>query len=136
MPKPIPVPDEVSKPFWDAVNEKRLVLQNCTSCNRMQYPPERTCGKCGSADHLEWRGVEGQGHILEYLVTYDSRIRRKQVDQPYNLVLITLDEDPNINFLSNLPGTPVDEVPVGAPVEVVYEEVAPGQLIQEWRVVG
>jgi hypothetical protein len=38
--------------------------------------------------------------------------------------------------LSNLPGTPVDEVPVGAPVEVVYEEVAPGQLIQEWRVVG
>ena len=136
MPKPIPVADEVSKPFWDAVNERRLVLQNCTVCNRLQYPPERTCRECGSADHLEWREVQGRGHILEYLVTYDSRIRKKQVDQPYNLVLITLDEDPNINFLSNLPGTPVDEVPVGAPVEVLYEEVAPGQLIHEWQVVG
>ena len=30
MPKVIPVPDELGKPFWDAVNEKRLVLQNCT----------------------------------------------------------------------------------------------------------
>jgi hypothetical protein len=25
-------------------------------------------------------------------------------------------------------------VPVGAPVEVTFEEVAPGQLIHEWRV--
>ena len=136
MPKPIPVADEISKPFWDAVNERRLVLQNCTVCNRLQYPPERACRECGSADHLEWREVQGRGHIFEYLVTYDSRIRQKQVDQPYNLVLITLDEDPNINFLSNLPGTPVDEVPVGAPVEVVFEDVAPGQLIHEWQVVG
>jgi hypothetical protein len=24
MPKVIPVPDAVSKPFWDAVNERRL----------------------------------------------------------------------------------------------------------------
>ena len=29
-----------------------------------------------------------------------------------------------------------DEVPVGAAVEVMFEEVAPGQLIHEWRVVG
>ena len=27
-------------------------------------------------------------------------------DQPYNLALITLDEDPTVNFYSNLPGTP------------------------------
>jgi hypothetical protein len=27
-------------------------------------------------------------------------------------------------------------VPVGAAVEVTFEEVAPGQLIHEWRVVA
>jgi hypothetical protein len=57
-------------------------------------------------------------------------------DQPYNLALITLDDDPAINFYSNLPGTPAYEVPVGAAVEVTFEEVAPGQLIHEWRVVN
>jgi hypothetical protein len=30
----------------------------------------------------------------------------------------------------------VDRVPVGAAVEVVFEEVAPDQLIHEWRVVS
>ena len=50
-------------------------------------------------------------------------------------VLITLDEDPRVNFYSNLPGTPPYEVPVRAAVEVTFEEVAPGQLIHEWRVV-
>ena len=56
-------------------------------------------------------------------------------DQPYNLALITLDEDPRINFYSNLPGIPPYEVPVGAAVEVMFEEVAPDQLIHEWQVV-
>ena len=29
-----------------------------------------------------------------------------------------------------------DDVPVGARVEVVFEEVGPGQLIHEWRLVS
>ena len=136
MPKPIPVPDELTKPFWDACNQRRLVVQNCTACNRKQYPPQLACAACGSAKHLEWRQVKGRGHILEYLVIHDSRLRPVQADQPINMALITLDEEPGINFLSNLPGTPVDKVPVGAAVEVVFEQVAPGQLIHEWRVIG
>jgi hypothetical protein len=37
---------------------------------------------------------------------------------------------------SNLPGTPPYQTPVGAAVEVTFGEVAPGQLIHEWRVVA
>ena len=39
MPKLIPVPDTLSQPFWDAVNQRRLVLQHCAQCDRLQYPP-------------------------------------------------------------------------------------------------
>jgi uncharacterized OB-fold protein len=53
MPKLIPVPDALSKPFWDAVNQRRLVLQFCTACARLQYPPQSTCQVCGSAASLE-----------------------------------------------------------------------------------
>ncbi len=136
MPKLIPVPDEVNKPFWDAVNENRLVLQNCTGCDLLQYPPRQACGKCGSAEQLEWKEVNGKGHISSYIVIEDGRLDRRMPDQPYNLAVRTLDEDPGINFYSNLPGTPVDQVPVGAAVEVVFEEVAADQLIHEWRVAG
>ena len=135
MPKVIPVPDALSQPFWDAVNEKRLVLQHCTACSKLQYPPQQTCQVCGSADNWSGRGKR-KGHIATYIVIEDGRLNRRMPDQPYNLALITLDEDPTVNFYSNLPGTPPYEVPVGAAVEVTFEEVAPGQLIHEWRVVN
>ncbi len=135
MPKVIPVPDAFSKPFWDAVNEKRLVLQHCGACDRLQYPPRVTCATCGSAEKLAWKEVNGRGHIAASIVIEDGRLERRMADQPYNLAVITLDEDPGMNFYSNLPGIPVHEVPVGAAVEVIFEEVAPGQLIHEWQVV-
>ena len=136
MPKIIPVPDELSKPFWDAVNESRLLLQNCSDCERLQYPPRQTCLACGSADKLEWKDVEGRGHISTFIVIEDGRLSRRMPDQPYNLALITLDQDPSVNFYSNLPGIPPYEVPVGAAVQVIFEEVGPDQLIHEWQVLG
>ena len=135
MPKLIPVADELSKPFWDAVNQKRLMLQHCKACGKLQYPPQPTCQKCGSSATLEWKEVAGKGHIATYIVIEDGRLNRRMPDQPYNLALVTLDQEPSVNFYSNLPGTPPYQVPVGAAVEVTFEEVAPGQLIHEWRVV-
>ena len=134
MPKPIPIPDELSNPFWDAVNERRLTVQNCTDCNTLQYPPRPACRDCGSSK-LEWKETSGRGHILSYMVVADGRLARTRPDQPFNLAVITLDDDPRINFYSNLPGVPVWKAPVGAPVEVTFEEVAPGQLIHEWKLV-
>ena len=52
------------------------------------------------------------------------------------LAMVTLDADIRVNFYSNLPGTPPYKAPVGTAVEVTFEEVAPGQLIHEWRVVA
>jgi uncharacterized OB-fold protein len=130
--RPAPVANELSKPFWDACNERRLVLQNCTACNRLHYPPTQKCGKCGSA--LVWKEVKGRGHIDVFFVIRDSRIRGFRSAQPINFAVVTLDEDPGINFLSNLPGTPAGEVPDGAPVEVTFEKTSNGQLIPEWRV--
>ena len=135
MPKPIPVPDEISKPFWDACNERRLIVQNCTACNRMQYPPQGACAECGSAEHLGWREVSGRGRINGYCVMYDARVVPLQADQPYNIAVIELDEDPAIKFLSSLPGAPVDNLTAGAAVQVDFQDVGDGQLVHEWRLV-
>ena len=134
MPKVIPVSDEASKPFWDAVNEKRLMVQNCTSCKNLQYPPRPACRDCGS-ENLEWTETSGRGQILANMVVADGRLAQTRPDQPFNLAVVTLDEEPRINFFSNLPGLPPYQVPIGAAVEVIFEEVEPGQLIHEWRLV-
>ena len=133
--RPAPVPNDLTKPFWDACNERRLVLQNCTACSRLHYPPTQKCGKCGS-DKLVWKEVQGKGHIDVYFVIRDSRIRGFQSAMPVNFAVITLDEDPGINFLSNLPGRAAGDVPQGAPVEVIFEQTSNGQLLPEWKVVA
>ena len=130
------VPDDLTKPFWDAANAGRLDIQNCSSCNRLYNPPVATCTQCQSADNLEWKQMSGKGKIYNDGVVDDCPVRLLQQDQPFNLAVITLDEDPGIQMYSHLPGTPVDEVPVGAAVEVIFEETANGQKVPEWRVVG
>ena len=127
--------DELTAPFWSAANESKLVIQNCSECDRLQHPPAQHCGQCKSGEKLEWKEMSGTGHIYNYGVVHDCPIRLLQDDQPFNVAVIMLDDDPGIQMYSHLPGTPVDDVPVGAAVEVVFEESANGQKIPEWKVV-
>jgi uncharacterized OB-fold protein len=85
---------------------------------------------------MEWLEVSGRGTINGYVVVHDSRLRVWVPQQPYNVAVIQLEEDPAINFFSNLSGTPVDQVPVGASVQVEFLEMETGQKIPEWRIVG
>ena len=55
------VPDELTKPHFDAANEGRLEMQNCSACNRLQNPPMPTCSQCKSANNLEWKVMSGKG---------------------------------------------------------------------------
>ena len=137
MPKQSPVPDDIDRPFWEACNNEKLVLQNCSACNRLQHPPAAVCSNCGSGDNLEWKDATGRGTIYSYAVVYDSPIASLQADQPYNCAIIAMEEDPGIKMLSHLPGTPVDEVPMEAKVQVVFETTpATGQKVPEWQIVS
>ena len=124
----------MSKPFWDAVQEKRLIVQNCTACNTMQYPPRPRCQECNS-EALDWKETSGKGHILTFGILEDSHLPVRAADRPLNLAVVTLDDDPRINFYSNLPGTPVRQAVVGGAVEVTFEECPDGSLIHEWRMI-
>ena len=48
--RPIPVPNEWTKPFWDAAKRGVLELQRCQSCGHFQHPPYPTCTRCVSTD--------------------------------------------------------------------------------------
>jgi len=135
LPKQSPVPSTLDQPFYDACNEGRLVIQHCAACNRFQFPPRAMCPRCGGAS-LEWRQVSGRGRIQSRVVVYDSPTSTLIPDQPFNVATVSLDDEPDIVMLSHLPGVPVDRVPIGAAVEVVFESTpATGQKVPEWRLI-
>lgn len=130
------IPDDLTRPFWEAADKGRLVIQSCTDCDDyLQHPPQPDCSACGHGDALDWKEMSGRGKIYNYCVVYDTPVASLHEDQPFNLAVITLDDDPSIQMYSHLPGTPVDEVPIGAAVEVIFEPTANGQVVPEWRVV-
>lgn len=135
MPKPVPAKEANDTEFWDFVDQKKLMLQYCTTCSRWQYPPAANCAQCGSKDNIQWKETSGRGRIQGYCVQYDTRVVVLKADQPLNTAVIELEEEPLIKFFSHLPGTPPDEVPVGAPVRLIFQEVAPGRYVHEWEVV-
>jgi uncharacterized OB-fold protein len=134
MPKLVPAPDEVSKPFWDAVNEKRLVAQFCLDCNRYQHPPQAVCARCDGRN-LEFRSLSGKGKIYSWQVMHDTRVRQMQEHQPFLIAVVECDESPDVWLLTNLPGSEPNQFEVGDPVEVEFEEVGPGKFIPQFRVV-
>ena len=129
------IPDDLTRPFWEAADEGRLVIQNCTDCDRLQNPPLPACSQCGLGDSLGWKQMSGRGKIYNYCVVYDTPVASLHEDQPFNLAVIALDDDPGIQMYSHLPGTPLDDVPIGAAVEVIFEPTANGQVVPEWQVV-
>ena len=127
------VPDDFNKPFFDAANEGRLVVQSCN--DRLYFPPRPASEICGEGETVVWKEMSGRGTIYNYCVVYDCPVASLKEDLPFNLAVIMLDEDPGILMYSHLPGTAPDEVPVGGAVRVIFEETANGQKVPEWVLV-
>ena len=134
MPKPIPIPTELTQPFWDACDRRQLVVQRCQGCRLYHHPPVDICLACLSTD-LSFEPVSGRGTINAYTITYDARQPAFAEIQPYPVAVVELEEQSGLFMLSNIPGAAVDEVKSGLAVEVEFEEVVPGRFIPQFHLV-
>ena len=135
MHKPIPVGDELSQPFWDAANRRRLAIQRCQGCQRYYHPPVASCYDCHSPN-LAYEAVSGRGTIYSFTITHDARQPAFQAIQPYPVVVVELEEQRELFLLSNMPGTQLDDIRSGAPVLVDFEQIADGHLIPQFKLVA
>ena len=118
--RPIPVPDQYTKPFWDAAKREVLELQRCQSCGHFQHPPYPTCLNCMSID-LKFEPVGGRGAIYAYTYMYHTGDKRFASAVPYASIVVELDDAPGALMAANLLGVPHTEAKVGRRVEVVFE---------------
>jgi uncharacterized OB-fold protein len=118
-----PVTD-VTREFWDATRERRLLVQWCTDCDAPVWYPREICPGClGSA--LTWRESEGTGEVyactVEHRVTMPTPFGR----DPYVVALVELAEGPRL--MGNVVGCDPYAVTVGMPVRVTWEELSDGR---------
>ena len=116
--KPLPRIDTLTKPFWDAARENRLVVQCCTACGDTHFPPGPVCPKCLGLDQT-WKPVSGRGTLESWIDFHRAYWSGFNDSLPYRVCLVRLEEGPLL--VSNLVGNS-DQARLGAAVRVVFEK--------------
>jgi uncharacterized OB-fold protein len=130
--RPVPVPNEWTRPFWEAARRGSLELQRCQTCRSFQHPPYATCVKCVSVD-LKFEPVRRVGSIYAYTIMYHTGDKRFASAVPYASIIVELDDPPGALMAGNLLGAPYTEAKVGRPVEVVFERLNDGITLPQFK---
>lgn len=92
-----PVAPRVSaftRPFWDALDQGRLLGTRCPDCARIAFPPRPHCRACWCR-RVEWIELPTQGRLYSF-----TRVHvvpgAFQADAPYAIGIIDLDAGPRL----------------------------------------
>ena len=133
--KPVPAPDELTQPFWDASREGRLDIQRCGSCGYYNHPPKPLCDNCGSED-LGFEPVSGKGKIYSYTLMRQRNVQGFEDNLPYLNIIVELDEQPMLFMITNFVGGGPEDVKIGQAVEVMFEKVSEDIFLPQFKLVG
>jgi uncharacterized OB-fold protein len=131
--RPLPTPTPESSPYWEAARRHELVVQRCTSCGLAQfYPPRTFCRRCMS--EVAWITCSGRATVVASSTVVRAPSPAFQVDAPYNVSLVQLEEGPRL--ITNVVNPPAEgEVPPGAAVEVIFDDVTDDVTLPRFRLV-
>lgn len=128
-----PVPDQDSAPYWAALAEGRLELLHCRDCGHWTWPARPICSCC-QGENLTWEQVSGAGEVHSWIVTHQPYGPAFVDRVPFTVVLVRLDEQPDIL----IPGLFVSEAKLhqGVRVDVVPERVTDTVGVVTWQANG
>jgi len=113
--------------FWDAVREHRLLIQRCTGCGALRHPPRPMCPQCHA---LAWDTVEASGRGTVFSFVMPQHPQFPFMEYPYIVALIELEE--GTRLVTNIVGTAPEEVDIGMPVQLIFEEFDGGVVLPQF----
>ena len=93
VPGPTTIP--LTRAFWDAAAQGRLLLQRCSSCSAHVFYPRSRCPFCW-ANALEWVEVSGKGRLKSLSVIHKPGHPGWLPAVPYVVGLVELAEGPTM----------------------------------------
>ncbi len=120
--KPFRVLPKVTKQnehFWQGGADGRLHLLRCRSCGRYVHPPAPRCPDCLGKD-VAPEAVSGLATVATFTLNHQTWVPAP--DHPYCIAIVEIDEDPSVRFTTNIVNCPPEDVTIGMPVRVVFEQ--------------
>ena len=105
--------------FWEGTLVEELRFQVCNACGNRQLPGGPCCSSCLSQD-LAWQRASGRGTVFTFTVVHHAFHPMFADKVPYVVADVQLDEGPILP--TNLTDIPPQDVRIGMPVEVWFDE--------------
>jgi len=104
--------------WWNAVDQGKLLIQRCKSCQTLRHPPRPMCGECQST---EWDSIESSmdGEVFSFTTLHYPKV--PGYTYPLCCAVITLGEGTRI--VSNIVGIDHRDVSIGMKVKGKIEQV-------------
>jgi uncharacterized OB-fold protein len=130
--KPLPQITELTRPFWSAAKDGKLVVQKCRDCGTLDFFPKPWCIECGHRA-LEWIEVKPEGNIYSYTVAHTVMMNYPgwKEDLPVVLCIIELDDGPRM--YAQLTNFNPEEVHIGMRVQAHFEDISEEAGIPKFR---
>jgi uncharacterized OB-fold protein len=130
--RPLPLPDADTQEYWNGTQAHELRAQQCSSCNRLRWPPQGFCPHCYSWE-FSWTSLSRTGTIQSYVVIHQA-IPAFADAVPYTVARIIIDNTNEAVILtSSLIDVAGEEVKFGMPVEAVFDDVTPEVTLPRFR---
>ena len=117
----LPLVNEENRHFWEGGAREELCFLRCEACSYYVHPPAPVCPECLGRE-LSPRPVSGRGTVHTYTVNHHPWI--PGFDPPYVVAIVELEEQPGLRLTTNITGCEIDDVCIGLPVRVRFEQVA------------
>ena len=127
--RPVPLPDNVSRPYWEAAGRGELLYQECPQCGQRQLYPRALCTSCAGTP--EWRTASGRGSVYTFTVIRQNWAEPFREMLPYVVAMVELAEGPRL--MSNVTDCAPEDVHVGMPVEAWFLPVEEGVALPQFR---
>ncbi len=118
--RPVPQPDEVTRPFWDACRHRQLRFQRCGVCGHRWLPASVVCPRCWSAT-TEWIPASGNATVFSFAGYRRAYHPAFEALLPYVVAVIELAEGPRL--ISNVIDAVPEDIRVGMNVQLDFIEV-------------
>jgi hypothetical protein len=129
----LPVPTKASAEYWDACRRHELLIQRCTGCAKLQFYPRLVCASC-SENSLQWIRASGRATLTTYTIVRRPVSRAYAAAVPYVVALVVLEEGPTM--MTSIVSCGIEEVRIGMPLEVVFEDWPEGVTVPKFRPAG
>ncbi|OBG92380.1 DNA-binding protein [Mycobacterium sp. E3251] len=114
-----PSPSTESHAFWTGGARGQLMIYRCRACGHFFHPPGPACWRCRSTD-VGPEPVSGRATVAAYTVNRQPWI--PGLDPPYIVAMVELEDEPDVRLITNVVDVSRDDIHVGLPVEVFFED--------------